>query len=140
MCVSDVLALAVSIEELMTRTRRARTAMWCALQSASQDLPQDITYTVNSTPNCDSIVVTPKKLLPSFNLKALAIDKEIDLLKSHPNSSVLDDNIDSDGEEVEGTSRNIASPAIGPQSGPSGDSNNNCTKVDGPNVPSKLLQ
>lgn len=36
----DVLALAASINELTTHTRRARTAMWCALQMSSQDLPQ----------------------------------------------------------------------------------------------------
>lgn len=36
---TDVLALAASIGELTTHTRRARTAMWCALQMASNDVP-----------------------------------------------------------------------------------------------------
>lgn len=36
---ADVLALAAAIGELTTHTRRARTAQWCALQSASRDVP-----------------------------------------------------------------------------------------------------
>ena len=35
----DVLALAAAINELSSHTRRARTAMWCALQMAAQDVP-----------------------------------------------------------------------------------------------------
>ncbi|KAI0226222.1 Meiosis-specific coiled-coil domain-containing protein MEIOC [Lamellibrachia satsuma] len=35
----DVLALAAAIRELTSLTRRSRTAMWCALQLASQDMP-----------------------------------------------------------------------------------------------------
>ncbi len=40
MFILDVLALAASIGELTTHTRRARTAMWCALQMSSKDIPQ----------------------------------------------------------------------------------------------------
>ena len=36
---SDVLALATSINELTNHTRRARTAMWCALQTSLKDIP-----------------------------------------------------------------------------------------------------
>ena len=35
----DVLALATSINELTTHTRRSRTAMWCALQTSMKDVP-----------------------------------------------------------------------------------------------------
>ena len=138
----DVLALAISIEELMTRTRRARTAMWCALQCASQDLPMATTYTMTSTPNCDSIVATPKKLLPSFDLKALNLEKEIDLLKYHPHSSYpgLDENIDSDGEDIEGTSRHINRLDTSSPASDMADSNHNCTKVDGSHLPHTMLQ
>lgn len=34
-----MLALAAAIRELTTLTRRSRTAMWCALQLSSQDMP-----------------------------------------------------------------------------------------------------
>ena len=34
---ADVLALAASISELTAHLRRARTAMWCALQTSSKD-------------------------------------------------------------------------------------------------------
>ncbi len=37
---ADVLALASSIGELTLHTRKARTAMWCALQMAGKDVPQ----------------------------------------------------------------------------------------------------
>ena len=37
--VLDVLALAAAIGELTSHTRRARTAQWCALQTASRDVP-----------------------------------------------------------------------------------------------------
>ena len=36
----DVLALAASIGELTIHTRKARTAMWCALQMSGKDVPQ----------------------------------------------------------------------------------------------------
>ena len=36
----DVLALASSIGELTMHTRKARTAMWCALQMSGKDVPQ----------------------------------------------------------------------------------------------------
>ena len=35
-----MLALAASIGELTTHTRKARTAMWCALQMSGKDVPQ----------------------------------------------------------------------------------------------------
>lgn len=37
---TDVLALASSLEELSKKTRKARTALWVALQMASFDLPE----------------------------------------------------------------------------------------------------
>ena len=36
---SDVLVLAAAIRELTSLTRRCRTAMWCALQLSSRDMP-----------------------------------------------------------------------------------------------------
>ncbi|XP_019629875.1 PREDICTED: meiosis-specific coiled-coil domain-containing protein MEIOC-like [Branchiostoma belcheri] len=48
----DVLALAVSIHELTLHTRRARTALWCALQMAraTQPDPPPISQPEPSTP------------------------------------------------------------------------------------------
>ena len=107
--------------------------MWCALQSASQDLPQGTTYTLTSSPNCEGIVATTKKVLPSFNLKALDLDKEIDLLTSHPVTSTFTgiEDVDSEGEAVESTSHTMGKAGIPSSAVGAGDSNNNCTKIEG---------
>ena len=45
---TDVLALAAAINELTTHTRRARTGQWCALQTASRDVPAHCLHTAEA--------------------------------------------------------------------------------------------
>jgi Meiosis-specific coiled-coil domain-containing protein MEIOC len=46
---SDVLALASALNSLTINTRGARTALWCALQLASSDLPPKCIYFAKQT-------------------------------------------------------------------------------------------
>ena len=100
----------------MAGTRKARNALWCALQNASQDLPQATTTRTAipfTTRDADGSTIVKTRDLPNYDLKALNLDGEFDIIPSLQVSLPLNQSLDdSDCEDYQH----------------SGDSNNNCPK------------
>ena len=114
---ADVLALAASINELTNHTRRARTAMWCALQMSSRDVA------------LSTLHLRPSELAARDLASSLAVDQTYTTETQHtPSSGVTQATVcaETKKDEASGTPKEDV--------GKGADDNNNAkggeTKVD----------
>ena len=116
MCVVEVLALAASIGELTQHTRRARTAMWCALQMSSKDIPQFCAHLRPSERLAHALGITVTKDEPTPITTTTA--------QANPSPATTEVK----GQEVKGQQVTTATAAAEKPEGVKGDNNNNTTQ------------